>query len=303
MAVDATLRLRQIAWAPDGKPGWIHRIRRDGTIIDNRRDLYDHAFVLHGLAWMREATGDGVYGDWIEETLAFIDEALRAPAGGWAESDRHELPRRQNPHMHFFEASIALYETSGDAAHLARAGELFGLFRTTFFDEKLGLLREYFGREWQLGSEYGSDRIEPGHMMEWVWLIRRFARSSRRRVDDYAPRLFVRSLEIGLDPKTGFLPDETDPDGKPLVDGRRLWVQTEYLKALLVEYEASRDVTLLADADALCTRLFETYLTGTVAGGFRDRFTLGGELFVDHIPASILYHLFAPLIEIHRLDR
>ena len=26
-------------------------------------------------------------------------------------------------------------------------------------------------REWQLGSEYGSDRIEPGHMMEWAWIL------------------------------------------------------------------------------------------------------------------------------------
>ncbi|MBN9011423.1 MAG: AGE family epimerase/isomerase, partial [Rhizobiales bacterium] len=85
----------------------------------------------------------------IGATLATIDHTLAAPNGGWAESDRHELPRRQNPHMHLFEASLALYEITGEPAHLARASSIFDLFRQRFFDPRHRVIREYFGLDWR----------------------------------------------------------------------------------------------------------------------------------------------------------
>src|SRR3546814_17640066 len=75
--------------------------------------------------------------------------------------------------MHLFEACLVLYETGGDPRHLARAGEIFGLFRTRFFDEELGTLREFFGPAWEGGPAFGYERLDPGHMMEWVWLLSR----------------------------------------------------------------------------------------------------------------------------------
>src|SRR3546814_17805803 len=60
--------------------------------------------------------------------------------------------------MHLFEACLALYETGGDPRHLARAGEIFGLFRTRFFDEELGTLREFFGPAWEGGPARSEER-------------------------------------------------------------------------------------------------------------------------------------------------
>jgi mannose/cellobiose epimerase-like protein (N-acyl-D-glucosamine 2-epimerase family) len=298
----ALARLRAAAWAPDGRPGWVHSIALDGTVLDARRDLYDHAFMLHALAWMAKATGEPTYRDWIDETLAFVDHGLAAPAGGWAESDRQETPRRQNPHMHLLEASLALAETGAAPRQLARAGEIVGLFRTRFYDEETGSLREYFGPRWEVGPDCGSERLEPGHHMEWVWLLRRYARAGGAEVGGICDRLFANAERLGRDGATGFLVDEVDASGRCLIERRRLWPQTEYLKALLVQLEATGERRLHDAAGALVEALLASYLAGTVPGGWRDQFTLEGTPTTAFMPASSLYHLFVPAIEIARLE-
>jgi mannose-6-phosphate isomerase len=295
------VQLRRSAWAPDGRPGWVHRLYADGSVADSRRDLYDHAFVLHALGWFERASGDDRVGAWIDETLQFIDRALAARHGGWAESDRNELPRRQNSHMHAFEAFLALYETTGSSTYLARAAELFGLFRTRFFHDDEGLLREFFGPSWETGESYGSHQLDPGHMFEWVWLLRRYARASSRPVEDLCAALFSAGVRLGLDEPSGFIADVVDASGRRLVESRRLWPQTEYLKALLVQHEAGRDPTLFQEADKLCERLFSSYLAGCAAGTWRDQFSFDGVCMTDVVPASTLYHLFAAAAEIARL--
>lgn len=293
---------RDFAWAPDGKPGWVHRLTQAGTVSDTKRDLYDHAFVLHALAWMAKATGEPRYHEWTDETLHVIDTAMAAPAGGWAESDGHELPRRQNPHMHMLEACLALYETTGEARHLARAGEIVSLFRTRFFDDKLQTMREFFGPEWERDEAFGSGRLEPGHMVEWVWLLRRYERASMQPVDRLTKALFSSAERIGMD-ASGFLLDEVDATGKSTSDGRRLWPQTEYLKACLVENEMRGDGSFLEKADAMAARMMESYIgANPVPGLWVDRLDLSGGIAVDHVPASILYHLLAPVVEYLRLE-
>jgi mannose-6-phosphate isomerase len=295
------LQLRRSAWAPDGRPGWVHRLAADGSVVDSRRDLYDQAFVLHALAWFERASGDGGVKAWIDETVHFIDATLVSPHGGWAESDRHELPRRQNPHMHAFEAFLALYETTSSIPYLARAAELFGLFRTRFFRDDEGLLREFFGPNWEIEECYGSHQLDPGHMFEWVWLLRRYARLIARPVDDLCASLFSAGVRVGVDDSCGFVADCVDSSGRRLIESRRLWPQTEYLKALLVQHEAGRDPTLLHEAEQLTDRLLSSYLTGCVRGTWRDQFSFEGACLTDVVPASTLYHLFAVAAEIARL--
>ena len=295
-------RLRACAWARDGRPGWVARFRRNGEVTDDRRDLYDHAFALHALGYLYQATRNARYKTWIDETLAVIDQMLQAPHGGWAESDRGDLPRRQNPHMHLFEASLALFETTGDARHLARAGEIFGLFRSRFFDDATGFLTEFFGPAWQMSPDFGSERTYPGHLAEWTWLLRRYQRATGRPVDGLCTALFSSAVRLGRD-GSGFLVDEADATGRPLVDRRRLWAQTEYLKALIVQGSAGRDAGLLEEADALVQRLFATYLASVPRGGWLDQFTLDGRPSATAIPASTFYHLFVAAVEIARLSR
>lgn len=292
--------LARHALSPDGKPGWAAVFRPDGSIKSPRRDLYDHAFVVLGLGWLHKATGKARYRELLETTLAAIDTALASPHGGWAESERQDVPRRQNPHMHFFEASMALYEISGEARHLARAVEIFSLFRTRFFDEARGYLVEFFDADWSLLPDGRSDAFEPGHFVEWVWLLRRYERLTGAPVERFCRRLLVEAERIGLE-ADGFLCDAVDGAGRRTLDRRRLWTQTEYLKSLLVE--AGKGLPGARDkAEAFAGKLLGSYIADGVPGTFIDQYDLKGTPTADHVPASIVYHLLAVVPEIRLLQ-
>lgn len=288
------------ALSPDGQPGWAAVFRPDGALKNSRRDLYDHAFVVLGLGWLAKVTGKPRYRDLLETTLSAIDTALASPSGGWAESERHDVPRRQNPHMHFFEASMALYETSGDARHLARAAEIFSLFRSRFYDEARGYLTEFFAADWSLLPDGGSEAFEPGHFVEWVWLLRRYERLTGAPVERYCRRLLAEAERIGME-ADGFLCDAVDGAGRRTLDRRRLWTQTEYLKALLVE--AGKGLPGAREkAEAFAAKILATYVADGVPGTFIDQYDLTGRPSADHVPASIVYHLLAALPEIRLLQ-
>lgn len=302
LAVRMMDALRGLAWSPDGRPGWVARFDREGKVLDDRRDLYDHAFALLALGHLAQATGDAIYRTWIDQTMEVI-ERMHAPHGGWHQDDRHELPRSQNPHMHLFEASLGLFDTTGEARHLARAGEIFGLLRGRFIDPDAGLLTEFFGPRWERSPAFRSERLDPGHMMEWTWLLRRYERATGHAVGRLCEALFGNALRLGLD-RAGFLVDEVDALGRPLVDRRRLWPQTEYLKGLIAQASTKAGAergTLLGQADALVERLLASYLAASPAGTWCDQFDLDGRPTATAVPASTLYHLLGPAAEILRL--
>jgi mannose/cellobiose epimerase-like protein (N-acyl-D-glucosamine 2-epimerase family) len=169
-------------------------------------------------------------------------------------------------------------------------------------DHGSGLLTEFFGPSWRHSPEFRSERLDPGHMMEWTWLLRRYQRLTNRDVNAIADTLFSSAYRLGR-VEGDFLADEIDATGKPLVDRRRLWPQTEYLKGLLVQAQAkssSRGKLLLA-ADALAERIFSHYLCNTRPGTWRDQFSLDGSDTAGNIPASSLYHLVTAAPEIIRI--
>ena len=94
----------------DGAPGWAFAADRAGRIVDSRRDLYAHAFVLFALAWAMRLERDPAFEAAVDATLAFLDDAFADPVHGgyWDCLPRADEKRRQNPHMHLFEALIAL---------------------------------------------------------------------------------------------------------------------------------------------------------------------------------------------------
>jgi mannose-6-phosphate isomerase len=298
-AEHAFANLRKTAWIDGDRPGFARAINyKTGQVTDPERDLYDHACVLLALAWLAKATGKASYGEQIAALVATMDTTLAAPHGGWAEDASGSIPRRQNPHMHVFEAFLALWEVGAGNAYAARASEQFGHFRTRFFDDKTGALREFFGPAWEISAAYGSDRLEPGHMAEWVWLVRRYETLSGTDQSDIRNRLHDTAARLGTDRGTPFLVDEAGLDGTPIKRSRRLWPQAERLKALLMQARATGEAHYLAEAEALAETLFATYLAETPAGTWRDCFDLDGKSIATSIPASSLYHLWSGVAEL-----
>src|SRR6476646_5413113 len=141
------------AKAPDGRPGYVHRLTPDGAVLDPLRDTYDQAFVLLALSTVYGLDRDAQVRTEIDALLTFLDTQLRSPHGGFLEGLPSSMPRRQNPQMHLFEAMIATFDATHEASFQNRAGDFFALFVASLYDRQKGVLGEYFEQDWS--------RIEP----------------------------------------------------------------------------------------------------------------------------------------------
>ncbi|GAB4528932.1 MAG: hypothetical protein Tsb0010_11210 [Parvularculaceae bacterium] len=290
------------AWRREG--GWAHLLAPDGAILDGSCDAYDHAFMLLACAHVYRTTARDDALDWASRTLTYMDEYMAAPAlddgwGGYLEGAPSKKPRRQNPHMHFLEAMLALYEASGEPEYLQRTEKIVGLFRKKFWDADSGFVYEIFDDDWtRIESEAGR-MIEPGHLYEWVWLL---SQAERRGIDGFDREIegLFSAAEKWRVGDYGFALDGVRDDGRLKKRTRRLWPQTEALRACLAMKEAGR-----ADTDArirqLRDGLFAEYLNVEPAGAWIDQFDEDGAALAADIPASSFYHVLGAFSECLRI--
>jgi mannose/cellobiose epimerase-like protein (N-acyl-D-glucosamine 2-epimerase family) len=280
------------AKAPDGRPGFVHVLAPDGAVLDPLRDSYDHAFVLLALANVYALDRDAQVRSEIDALLSFMDGHLRSPHGGFLEGWPASMPRRQNPQMHLFEAMIAAFDATHDAAFQNRAGEFFALFLANLYDKQKRVLGEYFEDDW---SKIEPVSVEPGHQAEWVWLLKGFERITGCPTGRYRSELLASALRY-RDAATGCLVDEGDAAGNIRKPSRRLWPQTEIAKAWIAEAEAG-EAGAADEARAALARLDRHYLSHPVAGGWYDQFDRDGNSLVATIPASSFYHVLCAVVE------
>lgn len=287
------------AWAPGGAPGFAHVLAPDGAVTDARRDSYDHAFAILALSWLTKATGDAQVRALLDLVLQYCEAALTGEDGFLFEALPHQLPRRQNPHMHMLEAMLAAIETVSHPQAAIRATRYRRMLETTFLDRQTGLLVEFFDGQWAPIREEGAFVVEPGHLAEWVWLIRRYERLFGQKASPLATHMLGAALRAA-EPEYGFLIDEIDSLQQVRLSTRRLWPQTELIKAWLAQAETGVDRAGDA-AETLIEHLMATYLSGPFSGGWYDKFDAAGGISVDTVPASSLYHIFAAAAEAERV--
>ncbi|MGV6802545.1 MAG: AGE family epimerase/isomerase [bacterium] len=278
-----------------GFKGCAHLVSDQGELVDGMRDTYAQAFLILAMAWRHRAFGDRQAAQIMRQTVEFLDTHLKADNGGWYEGLPASLPRRQNPHMHLFEAFLACYESTNDDYYLNLADEMFHLFETVFFDEASGCLIEFFNQDWTPADGIG-DLTEPGHMLEWSWILRWYQSIGGRNVEDYARTLYDVALEKGRDPNSGFIIDEMRLDGTPTKTTRRSWPQTELIKAGCA---GLRDGISKCGDDAAwaINELFNSYLDVPICGGWNDQYDENGQVLTNIMPTSTFYHLICAAAE------
>jgi mannose-6-phosphate isomerase len=285
--------------------GWRFRVARDGTPLDDARDLYAQAFVLYGLAWWYRLTADEAARTLAEETLTYLDGAMAHPAGGYHEGlDAEGRPicglRRQNPHMHLFESLLEWCAATGEPVWLERAKMLAALAASRFCVG--GTLREYFSGD--LTPEPGEQGrlVEPGHHYEWAWLLHRYRDlSGDVQYAALAADLYAFAEAQGVDAATGGVIDAVDKDGKPVRRSRRFWPQTEAIKAHIARFEATGDAALRSRLDRQVDALLRGHIDGAPEGGWREHVGEDGSPLVAELPASSLYHVTLAAAELGRV--
>lgn len=284
--------VERLYWRVDGEAGWIFSLALDGGPGESTRDLYAHAFILFSYAWAYRLTGNPHYKRMARETAAEIWQLFSTDGEGFLSSvPMVDIVRRQNPHMHLLEACLALFEATGDDFYRDQAQNLVRLACRRFVDARSGALLEEFDERWAPLKPSGRNRVEPGHLFEWAWLLGEYRRLACCAIDEdeglheVAERLFIFAKGRGSVPDTGLVYDAVTDDGAVLESSTRIWPQTEFLRLLCQRREAA----LLT---SLSRQFFLCYAPSDLKGGWIDRLDKDGAPIVDHMPASSFYHIY-----------
>ena len=154
---------------------------------------------------------------------------------------------------------------------------------------------EFFDNDW--APINGGGPIEPGHMMEWVWLLREYEARAGVDVDSYADVLYKAAKRLGYSKQTGLLYDGVGIDGSVGSASFRIWPQLEMIKAAIAQAKAGhenakKDITQTIDV------LFDTYLNVDIEGGWADQFDENAKMISTNMPTSTAYHMLCAVAEV-----
>lgn len=253
----------------------------DGAPIDGTAYLYEHAFVLLGMA----ALGDAAPAIALRERL----QVFRHDAGGFREAG--ERPFQANAQMHLLEAALAWEAAGGDGGWSELADELAELALSRFVDPATGALSEFFDAAWRpLAGPAGL--IEPGHQFEWAWLLERWGRARARPEGLTAARRLFAVGRRGFDAGRNVAVDALTDDLGVRDAAARLWPQTEHIKAALA---LGDEAAALQGANGMAA-----YLDTPARGVWRERMRADGGFVEEPSPATSLYHLYLAIRELAR---
>ncbi len=280
--------------ARSAKGGWAHALAPDGTVADDRRSLYDHAFVALAGAEAYAALGEPHALAIAEEAFAVIDETMADQThGGWVEAELAPEVKLTNPHMHLMEAALAMHAATGEASALRRAEAIAELFEARMFDPASGAVRETLSRDWNRLDTPEGRLAEPGHAYEWAVLLDQLSEVSGRDTVSWRRRLIAaadRTAASGAQ-EAAFASACVSLDGEITDPERRLWPQLERLRARLAHPETAAP----GDTARQLNRILEHYIRPGPAWGWIDKLDRDDRPIADRVPASMLYHVMTGL--------
>ena len=277
---------------------YAHRLAADGSVLDNRADLYDQAFVLFGLAAAGEKLSDTSLYDRAEDLMDALESQWSDPAGGFFEGEIVDTSiRRQNPHMHLLEAYGALYAASGRQRFGDAAVKIAELCRDVFIEPETGALLEYFAHGWKPLDDQRGLIVEPGHCFEWAWLFEGMANSGWSDAVRVSDRMTAFAREHGICKSRNVAINEVLLDGSVLSPQARLWPQTERLKVACARYGRTGhtdEAQEILDAYAG----LKGYYLKDAPSLWMDKLNVDGSFVEELVPASSLYHITCGISEL-----
>ena len=260
--------------------GWFYSVDPHGAPLDQRKDLYTHAFILFACAhyWdkVREpqvesvlnaalqviaqhfATGDGLY-------EASLDR-------DWSSLNSGPL---QNPLMHLAEAFLATLSVREDNAVQDALVDLCTAMHKRFIDPQHDVLMEK-----PLGAV--DNWFEPGHQFEWYFLLESSALLRGSALHTSLERAFALTEQLGVDQQTGAVQAMLNLEGLSKDATQRIWAQAEYLRALTLRPDS--ETAVLQQLQALQQRHLH-------AGGWYECRDEQGEVSRQDMPSTTPYHL------------
>ncbi|MQT57699.1 N-acylglucosamine 2-epimerase [Pseudomonas sp. FSL R10-0399] len=260
--------------------GWFYSIDPHGAPLDQRKDLYTHAFIIfacaHYWAKVREPLVESV----LNAALQVVLEQFSTGNGLYEaslEQDWSSLGSGplQNPLMHLAEAFLATLSVREDPTVLSALLALTDGMQQHFIEPVHNVMLE---------KPRGAvdNWFEPGHQFEWLFLLASSPLLRGTALHGSLDRAFGFAEQVGVDPQTGAVCGMLAPDGT-LRDGtQRIWAQAEYLRALTLRPEGAERVQ--RQLLALQQRFLYT-------GGWYECRDGQGNVNREDMPSTTPYHL------------
>lgn len=260
--------------------GWFYSIDPHGAPLDQRKDLYTHAFIIfacaHYWAKVREPLVESV----LNAALQVVLEQFSTGNGLYEASLDHDWSSLgsgplQNPLMHLAEAFLATLSVREDPTVQSALLALTDGMQQHFIEPVHNVMLE---------KPRGAvdNWFEPGHQFEWLFLLASSPLLRGTALHGSLDRAFGFAEQVGVDPQTGAVCGMLAPDGT-LRDGtQRIWAQAEYLRALTLRPEGAERVQ--RQLLALQQRFLYT-------GGWYECRDGQGNVSREDMPSTTPYHL------------
>ena len=210
--------------------GWFYSVDPSGQPLDERKDLYTHAFVIfacaHYWARLREPSVESV----LNAALAVVARRFATGDGLYEavlERDWSSLRSGplQNPLMHLAEGFLATLAIRDDADVQAALLALATAMQRRFIDHRHGVIVER-----PLGAV--DNWFEPGHQFEWFYLLESSDVLRGTPLHASVTQAFAYAEQKGVEEKTGAVRGMLALDGSVRDGTQRIWAKAEYLRAL-----------------------------------------------------------------------
>ncbi|WP_223514104.1 AGE family epimerase/isomerase [Pseudomonas sp. GL-R-26] len=262
--------------------GWFYSVDAQGTPLDQRKDLYTHAFILFACAHYWNKVREPLVESVLNASLEVVAQRFATDDGlyeatlerDWASLGSGPL---QNPLMHLAEAFLATLSVREDPGVQQALVELCTAMHAHFIDPQRGVLMEK-------PLESVDNWFEPGHQFEWYFLLESSALLRNSTLHADLERAFAFTEQVGVDQQTGAVRAMLDfaADGGVRDATQRIWAQAEYLRAL----------TLRPDSEAAVLRQLQALQQRSLhSGGWYECRDEHGEVSRRDMPSTTPYHL------------
>lgn len=290
MADRAFSYLLESFWDEDhGGVYWM--LDHEGRPVSDRKQTYNLAFALYGLAEYHRATGSGEALERAVRLFRTIEEHATDPVHGgyweartrdWgslddlrlSEKDRNS-PKSMNTHLHVMEAYANLLRVWDGEGLRERLRALIEVHLERIVDPSSGHLLLFFDADWR-----PVDRaVSYGHDIEASWLLVEAADALgdpglRERSVAAAARLARATLAEGFDREDGGVFAEREASGS-LDCEKHWWMQAEAIVGFVTAWELTGDEAFL-DAAERTWRFVDRFLVDRTHGEWRWRVARDG---------------------------
>jgi mannose/cellobiose epimerase-like protein (N-acyl-D-glucosamine 2-epimerase family) len=220
--------------------GWYWSCAADGTVLDEAKDSYGHAFVVFGLAYAATCLGDDACREAAIDCWETLNGPLRDAHGGLIPRTSRDFTTRldphstQNPMMHLFEALLALSDLEGMGRMLDHAREIADFLLSLPCRAAGRPITEMYSPDWTPLPVAEGGRIDLGHQFEWAYLLSSaVGRGLPTRYLTTAADLLDYGMRVGYDRQEGGIFADVGPDETVIRSEKGYWQQCEALRTMM----------------------------------------------------------------------